>query len=158
MLQWFPQDVVKTCLKLDGGSYRSYKFSTARWIGSRKVTWAPGTVTRELGLYLPLLITSETLKRQKASLNGRLQKNRQRKQLANGVLQLPQLKTSSSNDYEHLCMLLMAASVFGAHQRYSKRGKDEPFLVNTPSTSWKDALCFEFSSTLWGKAFNLEIR
>lgn len=92
----------------------------------------------------------QRLKRQKASLNGRLQ----RKQLANAAHQLPQLKTSSSNDYEHLCMPLMAMSVFGAHQWYSESGKDERFLVNTQSTSWKDVLCFECSSTLWEKEPN----
>lgn len=42
----------------------------------------------------------------------------------------------------------------GAHQWYSKSGKDEPFFVNTQITSWKDVLCFKFSS-LWGKEVSL---
>lgn len=106
---------------------------------------APGTVSWGL-ICVPHCWSHQRLERQKASLNGRLQ----RKQLANGAQQLHQLKTSSSNGYEHLCTPLMAMSVFGAHQWYSESGKDEPFLVNTQSTSWKDVLCFE-CSTFWEK-------
>lgn len=43
----------------------------------------------------------------------------------------------------------MAMPVFGAHQWYSETYKDEPFLINTQNSAWKQWPMFRNLFYLW---------
>lgn len=72
---------------------------------------------------------------------GRWQRNRQRKQLANGAHQLPQIKTTSLNDYEHLCVPLMAVSVFGSPSEILKKELKMSLSLSTHQTNPEELFC-----------------